>query len=110
MKAINEGLRFPLELAVLVALSSWGWHAGSNTPSKLVLAIVAPVTAAVVWGLWVAPRASRRLDDPFRAVIEVLVFGAGTAGLVAMDRAGLGVILGSVAAVNLLLLFVWSQR
>lgn len=110
MRATNEALRFLLELTVLTVLGFWGWSVGVTTPSKWILAISAPVTAAVVWGLWVAPRARLRLEDPYRFAVELLVFGAAVAALAAMGRTDLGIILGSVVVANLTLLSVWSQR
>ena len=41
--------------------------------------------AALVWGRWVAPRASRRLPDPARLVLEVSLFGATLATVLLME-------------------------
>jgi hypothetical protein len=69
-------LRFLAELGMLAALAWAGWHLAGGA-AAIVLAVLLPVAAAVVWGLWVAPRAWRRLHDPARAVVEgVLFFGA----------------------------------
>ena len=73
-------VRFLLELAVLVALGVWGWQAADGAP-RILLAAGAPLLAAAAWGTWVAPKARRRLADPGRLVVEVVVFGAATAGL-----------------------------
>jgi hypothetical protein len=110
VRAANEALRFLCELTVLTVLGFWGWSVGTTIPSKWILAISAPLAAAVVWGLWVAPRARLRLEDPYRFAVELSVFGAAVAALVVMGRTDLSVILGSVVAANLALLSVWSQR
>ena len=60
LKPLNLGLRFVLELCMLVALGIWGFS------QNVVLGIAAPLAAAVVWGLWIAPKATRRLRDPAR--------------------------------------------
>ena len=70
-------LRFVAELAMLCAFAWGGWHLSDSTPLSVVAAVLLPVVAATVWGLWVAPRARHRLDDPARAAVElVLFFGA----------------------------------
>ena len=51
LKPLNLGLRFVLELCMLVALGIWGFS------ENVVLGIAAPLAAAVVWGLWIAPKA-----------------------------------------------------
>ena len=56
MKTANLALRFFLEIGALVALGYRGFHAGSNDAVHWILGIGAPLVAAVVWGLFVAPR------------------------------------------------------
>ncbi len=108
-KGANLLLRFLLELCALVALGSWGWHVGTGRAAKLGLAVGAPLIAAVVWGLFVAP--GRRIDPsaPVRVVLEVTVFGAAAAGLTAAGRVHLAAALLLVYAVNRILMVVWGQ-
>ena len=61
MKVANLALRFFLEVAALVALSYWGFQAGSNDVAHWVLGIGAPLLAAVVWGLFIAPKSRYRV-------------------------------------------------
>ena len=84
MKPLNLGLRFVLELCMLVALGIWGFS------ENFVLGFVAPLAAAVVWGLWIAPKASPRLDDPMRLALELLLFGSAGAALAAAGHAARG--------------------
>ena len=53
LKPLNLGLRFVLELCMLVALGIWGFS------ENIVLGIAAPLAAAVVWGLWIASKGER---------------------------------------------------
>jgi len=46
--AVNAGVAFALEIAMLVVLAYWGAHTGSGTPLKIVLAVAAPLTAIAV--------------------------------------------------------------
>lgn len=38
------------------------------------IALAAAVAVAVVWGRWIAPSSSRRLDDPERYGLQVVLF------------------------------------
>jgi hypothetical protein len=76
-------LRFALELAALAALAVWGANKGG-----LALGVGAPLVAAVIWGLFVAPRAPYDIPAA-RLAGQVLVFGAAALGLVALGRPAL---------------------
>ena len=82
-------LRFALELAALAALAVWGAKTGDGTAAKLALGIGTPLAAAVLWGLFVAPRATYDIPAA-RAAGQVLVFGAAALALVALGRPALG--------------------
>jgi hypothetical protein len=64
-----------LELAALAVLGWGGWQLGGPTAVRVLLAVALPVVAAVLWGLFAAPRA-RSQSAPARLVVQVLVFGA----------------------------------
>lgn len=69
-------VRFFAELGMLVCLGIGGWQLGDSMLASVSLGVVLPVVAAVVWGRWVAPRASRRLRDPARLGVEITLFVA----------------------------------
>ena len=103
LRSANLAVRLLCELGLLVALAVWGFHAGSGLAGDLVLGLGAPLLAAVVWGLWVAPASRRRLTDPARLVVEVLLFAAG---VVALAVAGFPLVAAGfaiVVAVNIIL-------
>jgi hypothetical protein len=77
------GIRFLSELALLAVLAIVGANAGLGTAADLALAVLAPVAAAVIWGIGIAPRARRRWPDPWRFCVEVVLFLAAAAGLAA---------------------------
>ena len=52
---------FLAELAALAALAVWGWSLGNSTGWRVVLAVAAPAVAAVLWGVFAAPRAPVRV-------------------------------------------------
>lgn len=77
---------------------------------NVVLAVVAPVAAAVVWGLFVSPRARFPLSLSWWVAVQVVLFGAAVAGLLATDNVVLGAVFGIAVAVNLGLVLYWHQR
>src|SRR5919106_4043094 len=92
MKAVNDGVRFLLELCALAAIAYWGWRTGSSTATRLVLALAAVVLVAVVWGVFRSESdAVVEVPTAARIVIEVAVFAAATAALAAVRRVGLAI-------------------
>ena len=72
-------------------------------------AIAAPAAAVIVWGLFCAPRAKRRLPAPARVPVELAVFGLAAGGLAAAGAVTLAFILGAVVVLNSVLLTVFHQ-
>lgn len=68
-------IRFLCELGAVVAVGWWGYHV------HIALTVALPLVVGVVWGLFVAPRAKSRLRDPWRFVVESLVWMGATAAL-----------------------------
>jgi hypothetical protein len=108
LNAANLALKFLLELAAFAALAWWGATVGSGVVSVLV-AVAAPLAAVVLWGLFAAPRASRRLSLRSRVPLElgILVLAALALGAVAGALAGL--LLGALVALNAVLLTAFRQ-
>jgi Protein of unknown function (DUF2568) len=66
----------------LVAVLAWaGARASLPLAGRIVLAVAAPVLAMIIWGLWLAPRARRRLRDPLRLTVELVLFAVAAAAL-----------------------------
>jgi hypothetical protein len=82
VRAAAEILQFVLELSALAALAWWG-STIDPTAVGVLLAIASPALAATVWGIWAAPRSSRRLAGAARIAVELLVFGSAAAALAA---------------------------
>ena len=77
MTALVLAVRFACELAALVALAWWLWF---------VLGVVVALAVAVVWGVLIAPKASRRLTDPARLVLELAIFALATVAYLAVGQ------------------------
>ena len=109
MRTANLGLRFLLELALLGALAVWGFSLDSTWLS-VVAGIGAPVIAAGVWGLWIAPKSERRLTDPSRLALELLLFAAAAVALAAAGRTALAAAFVALVLVQEVLMQLWHQR
>ncbi|WP_290051232.1 YrdB family protein [Amycolatopsis solani] len=71
-------VRFLSELALLGGLALAGTQLGSGVALAIVDAVLLPLAAAALWGLFIAPRARRRLPEPARFLVEFALFaGAG---------------------------------
>ena len=78
----NLALAFALELAGLTALGYWGARTGTTTLSSAALGTAAPVTAAILWGVFAAPRAPVHSVGA-RTTVKVVFFLAATLALYA---------------------------
>ncbi len=103
LRSANLAVRILCELALLVAVAVWGFSAGSGLATDLVLGLGAPLLAAVIWGLWVAPASRRRLPDPARLLVEVLLFAAGVVALAVAGYPMVAAGFAAVVAVNIAL-------
>lgn len=93
---------FLSELAALAALAYWGFTVPESTAIRVLLGAGLPVVAAVLWGLFAAPRAVVR-RTPLVVVTKVLVFGAAVLALAVRGSAVLAVILAVAAVLGSLL-------
>jgi hypothetical protein len=98
--ALSLALRFALELALLVFVAIWAASLDASGFVRLVVAIGAPVLIALIWGRWVAPKATARLADPERFVLEVALFAIGGVAAAANWGIVIGVAFAIVAISN----------
>ncbi len=59
-----------------------GVNAGPGLAGRIAIAVLAPVLAAVIWGIGIAPKARRRWPDPWRIIAEIVLFLIAAAALV----------------------------
>jgi hypothetical protein len=100
LRALNLGARFLLELCAVAAAAEWGWHTGGGGFAGALLGLLGGGAVVVVWGAVIAPRAKRRLPDPQRLAVELMLFVLVGAGLAATGHTGLGVALAIVGCAN----------
>jgi len=108
VKQLNLALKFLLELAALAAFGLLGASVAIGLPAVL-FAVGLPVVVAVLWGVFAAPRARRRLPLRLRAPFELGVFALAALALWQAGQAAWGVGFAVVAAVNALLLTTFDQ-
>jgi hypothetical protein len=109
VKGANLGLRFFLEMAALAALGYWGFQVGAGPLARVALGVGAPLIAAVVWGLFVAPKATMNAPEAVRLLVQAAVFGGAALALARADHATMGAVLALVAVANAALMLAWNQ-
>ncbi|HUH07075.1 MAG TPA: YrdB family protein [Egibacteraceae bacterium] len=110
MKSANLAVRLFLELAALAALGYWGWVTADGAVARLAQAVAAPVLFALAWGLFISPKAPRRLADPVRLIAEIALFGLAAGALAAAGRSTAAVLFAITVGAHLALMVRWSQR
>jgi hypothetical protein len=93
-------IRFLSEIALLVSLALVGVWAGGNVAVSIVLAIALPLAAAAIWGAFIGPKARRRLHDPARFAVEIVLFGAAAVGLMALGAWVFALVLAMLYAIG----------
>jgi len=109
IKGLNLGIRFLLELCILVILGYWGFRTGGQTMTKILLAIGSPIMFAVVWGMFLAPKSSIRLQEPWLFLAEIVIFGLATLALYRTSGLLLTVTFGTTYVLNKILMIIWRQ-
>lgn len=109
LKAINAGLAFFLELAMLASLGYWGFYGDKSTLAKWGLGIGLPILAAIIWGLFLAPRAKYRLGNISGNLLSLLLFLLAATLLYYTQHTFLATIFASIAVLNRVLILLWKQ-
>jgi hypothetical protein len=107
LRAVVLTVRFLCELAMLGALAYWG-AATFDGSMAFVAGIAAPLAAAVVWGLWVAPKARHPVPVVVRLPIEDALFAITTVALVAAGKTTLAIVF-AIAAFTTSGLNAWFE-
>lgn len=97
---LNFAFRFLLELAGVVALGWWGFHASGNALVAILFGIGAPVVLIVVWALFVAPRAIYPQEPRTRLVVGTILLEVTAVALAISGPVLLAAILAVLIALN----------
>ena len=95
----NLALAFLLELCALAALGYWGVWVGSGPVTKTALGIGAPLLAAILWGVFAAPRAP--VSVPLVGLgVKLIVFGSAVVALYATGHRTLAIVFAVIVVAN----------
>lgn len=110
LKIIIAVVAFCVELCMLVALAYYGYHSSNEVVLKYLLAVGLPLIAAVLWGLLAAPKAKKRLANPYLFFFKLLMF-LGTAFLLyCAHQPTLAILFAAIAVLNeVAALFLFSK-
>lgn len=100
---LNLAVVFGAELAGLAGFGVWGAQAVSAPIGRGVIALAAPLAAAVLWGLFCAPRAAITLPGPTVAGIKLALLAAAVLALLAAGHPWWAITLAVVAPLSALL-------
>lgn len=96
---------FLLELSVLAAFGYWGFTLNKALLVRIVLGIGTPLLVAILWGAFVAPKASFPVNVPLRFILQLLVFSSAATALHAAGQTRLAVIFMVTAVIVLALVY-----
>ena len=108
LKTLNLLLRFLLELCMLAAVGYWGFKTGSGWVMRVILGIGLPVLLAVIWGMFVAPKARYPLHGAAHLALGFILLASGAVALFASGRADLGWVYAIGLVANQVLLILWK--
>ena len=110
LQAANLALAFLLELCALASFAYWGFNASDSTVVRIVLGIGTPVLAAVVWGIFAAPRSARRLRGDAYLAFKVVFFALAVLALIVSGQVNLALVFAVVFIINTALAYLWHQE
>ena len=109
MGALSLGVRFLLELVLLGSLAWWGFTLDAPLAVRILAGLAAPALAGVVWGRWIAPRATGRAQDPLRFGLETVLWIAGAGALAQVASVTWAVVFLVLALVTAVLVRIWPE-
>jgi hypothetical protein len=102
---VNDVVAFLVELAALLALSAWGFRAGSGLVPKVLLGLGTPAAATALWNMFAAPRSVFAVPAA-RLSVKVLLLGAAALASFTLLPIGWAIAFTILVTVNTVLLYV----
>ena len=109
LRAINTGVSFLLELAMLVALGYWGFRTPESLWLKWALGIGAPLLVVILWGLFLAPKAGQRMGSTLGVTVSLCLFYLAALALFQTGHPALGATMVVLTIINRTLVVVLRQ-
>jgi hypothetical protein len=110
LKMLNLGVVFLVEGVMFLAYGYWGYHNYNNGVLQIIFGILLPLLVALLWGIFAAPKSTRRLKQPSLIFFKSLLFIGATAALFSADKPALASIFITIALVNQALAIFWHQE
>ena len=108
-KSINAALAFFLEIAMLVVFSYWGFQGDKSIWMKWILGIGVPAVIALIWGLFLAPKAGHRLNMTGGTILSLVLFATAVLALYQTGHPALAITFAMLIILNRLFLLIWHQ-
>ena len=109
LRVANLAVRFLLELASLGTFAYWGATLPVGRGLRSAAAVAIPLAVAVLWGIFISPKARIPTGRLGRAGLGLVVFLAAAAALHARGQTRLALGFGVVAVVSSLVLYALPQ-
>lgn len=109
LKGLNATLAFLLELAMLASLGYWGYQSTASVWLKWSLAIGLPLIAIVIWSVYFAPKAIRRLSIVPGALLSLGLFLLAALALYSTNQPVAAMVLATLGIVNRVFVLLWRQ-
>jgi hypothetical protein len=101
----NVAIRFVVELLGVGFVGYWGFTASDDTLTDALLGIGAVIVFAVVWGLFIAPNATRGLDRAQKNVLGTIVLLVAAGALALAGQPVIALVYAVVVVVNAVVLW-----
>jgi len=109
IKSANSALRFFLELAALASLCYWGFNTGNSTAVHILLGIGAPLLFAIVWGIFVSPKARIEIPSIPKFVLGIVLLALSAVALSNAGYPGLAIAFEVLIAVHAVLVILLEK-
>jgi hypothetical protein len=107
---LNLTVRFIVELLAVGFVGYWGFNASDDTLLRLALGIGAAVAFAVVWGLFLAPTATRGLTTRQKNILGTILLLVAAAAVAAAGQPAIAVVYAVVVILNAAALLILGDR
>ena len=97
---------FLLEIAMLVSFMYWGFHLDASLFVKILFGVGAPILVAVIWGTFIAPKASIPVSVPIRILLQIILFSSAAMALYFSEKGTLAIIFGTVVLIEMILMYL----
>ena len=109
LRVINLGVRFLLELGALAAFGYWGATLRGSVALRALVASVLPLAIAVLWGLFISPKARYSTGRPGQVGLGLVVFLVAALLLRERGQVAMAAIFAATAVISSVLLYFLPQ-